>query len=179
VSNTPTPKAPENGIGKVNDEVAVGEDLEFQHKWWNFERGVWIFFTLVLIADLAGAFGRGPVAKTERRAPDNSVDLRYDRIQRVSTPSIFTVNFGPSAIHSGKVVLYVSDTLVKKLGAMRVIPSPESAIIGNSGLTYTLPASATPAAMQFELEPTAPGLFHLTLQVAGAKPVNVSIFVFP
>jgi hypothetical protein len=49
----------------VNDEITVGEDLQFQRKWWVFERVIWILFSLILVLDIAGVFGRGPVAKAE------------------------------------------------------------------------------------------------------------------
>ena len=38
-----------DSVPKVADEVAVGEDLNFQHKWWKFERIIWSFFILVLL----------------------------------------------------------------------------------------------------------------------------------
>jgi hypothetical protein len=179
MSNAPVLRPARGSDKKLNGEVAVGEDLAFQRKWWKFERAVWIVFTLIVAADLAGAFGQGPLAKSNARAADGSIDLRYERMERVSTPSILTVEFGPSAIRNGKVSLYVSDSLVKNLGARRVVPAPQSSMIGNGGLSYTLPASALPASMEFELEPTRPGLSHVTIQVAGAQPVTVSIFVFP
>jgi hypothetical protein len=31
-------KPVEHTIEKVNDEIAVGSDLEFQRRWWRFER---------------------------------------------------------------------------------------------------------------------------------------------
>jgi hypothetical protein len=168
-----------DSVAKVHDEVAVGEDLEFQRNWWKFEHWVWIFFSLMLVLTLAGAFGRGPIAKAERLAKDGSIEVKYDRIQRTSTPSIMTVNFGASAIRNGKVDLYVSGSMVKELGAQRVVPSPERAIIGGDGLTYTFPASVPPSAVEFALEPTGPGLHHLVLCVAGLETVNIDIAVMP
>ena len=53
-------KPVQDSVAKVNDEVAVGEDLEFQRKWWRFENAAWVFFTLIIILDLCGLFGRGP-----------------------------------------------------------------------------------------------------------------------
>jgi hypothetical protein len=166
-------------VAKTDDEVAVGEDLEFQRKWWRFESGVWILFAILLGVTLAGAFGRGPIAKAERRSKDESIDVKYDRIQRTGTPSIVTVDFGPSSIRSGKVDLFVSESMVKELGAQRVVPSPERAVLGRGGLTYTFPASETPASVEFALEPAGPGLRRLKIQVVGMEAVNAVIFVMP
>jgi hypothetical protein len=164
-----------DSVAKVEDEVAVGEDLEFQMRWWKFEHAVWIFFALVLVLTLAGAFGRGPIAKAERIAKDGCIDVKYDRIQRTSV----TVNFGPAAIRNGRIDLYVSGSLVKELGAQRVVPSPARATIGGDGLTFMFPTSTPPASVEFALEPTGPGLHHLLLRVAGLETVNLDIAVTP
>jgi hypothetical protein len=68
--------AVEESVDKVNDEVAVGEDLGFQRGWWRFERATWVCFVLILAADLAGAFGRGPLAELRtHRAQRHAIDV--------------------------------------------------------------------------------------------------------
>jgi hypothetical protein len=175
----PVAKPVEDSVAKVNDEIAVGEDLEFQRKWWRFENAAWVFFTLIIVLDLAGLFGRGPIAKAERHAADGTIDVKYERIERTSSPSIFTIQFGRSAIHDGKIKLYVSNSFVKELGAQRVIPAPQETLVGDGGLTYTFLASRPPATVDLALEPAGPGYFPFTIGVAGAQPVRAKIFVVP
>jgi hypothetical protein len=100
----------EESVSKVNDEIEVGEDLDFQRKWWRFENFVWILFSLIIVLDLGGLFGRGPVAKAERRAADGTIDVRYERIERTASPSILTIRFGQSAIVDGKIKLFISES---------------------------------------------------------------------
>ena len=97
----------ENSVARVNDEVAVGEDLEFQRKWWRFENAAWMVFTLIIVLDLSGLFGRGPLAKAQRHAADGTIDVKYERIERTGSPSIMTIQFGPSAIKDGRIQLYI------------------------------------------------------------------------
>jgi hypothetical protein len=66
-------------VPKIDDQVAVGEDLDFQCKWWRFEDAVWCVFLAVLICDLLGLFGRGWFAKAERSTPDEALTLHYER----------------------------------------------------------------------------------------------------
>jgi hypothetical protein len=179
MSGTTFTKPIEDSVEKVDGEVAVGEDLAIQRKWWKFERATWIFFGLILILDVAGLFGRGPLAKAQRAAPDGSMNVRYDRIERTGTPTILTVDIGSSAIKNGRVLLYVSHSMLKELGAQRVIPAPERTVIGNAGLTYSFPVSSLPASVEFALEPTGPGLRHVTIQVPDRTPVSFDIFVVP
>jgi hypothetical protein len=175
----PSTKPIADSVAKVNDEIAVGEDLEFQRKWWRFENIAWIFFALIIVLDLAGLFGRGPLARAQRHAADGTIDVKYERIERTDSPSILTIQFAQSAIHDGKIRLFVSNSLVKELGAQRVIPAPQETVVGEGGLTYTFLASAPPARVDLALEPPGPGEFPFTISVAGAQPVRANIFVVP
>ena len=169
----------EDSVAKVNDEVAVGEDLEFQRKWWRFENVAWVVFTLIIVLDLAGLFGRGPIAKAERRSADGSIDVKYERIERTDSPSILTIQFAQSAIQNGKVQLYVSNSLVKELGTQRVIPAPQDTIVGEGGLTYIFPVSRPPASVDLALQPSGPGIYSFTVRVVGGQPVVAKIVVVP
>ena len=169
----------DDSVAKVNDEVAVGEDLEFQRKWWRFERIIWSVFALLLVMALLGAFGRGYLARAERQSADGAVTVKYERIERTGTPSMLLIRFGPEAIHDGKVQLFVTESLVKELGAQRIIPAPATTEIGNGGLTYTFPATAAPASVAFDLQPLGPGIFHFLLQTPGSNPVTATVVVAP
>jgi hypothetical protein len=174
-------KPVEDSVAKVNEEVAVGEDLAFQKKWWIFERWVWIVFTLILLLDLSGVFGRGPLAKAHRRTHDGAMDVRYERIARTGTPSTMSIAFGGNAIQNGKIRLFVSESVVKELGAQRVIPSPAEAAVGNGGLSYIFPASGPPATVEFVLQPSTFGIYRFTLRVegSGSDSVNARVVVVP
>ena len=172
-------EAIQDSVPKIDDTVAVGEDLAFQRKWWRFEHVVWIFFVLVLLADVLGVFGRGYFSKAELRAPDQSLFVKYERTERASTPSIMTIEFGPTAVHDGKVQLFVSESLIKKLGNQRISPQPAGSVLSQQGITYTFPITSTPAIVEFAMQPSFPGIHTFTLQVPGSPAVESRIVVVP
>jgi len=172
-------KPVEDSISKVNNEIAVGSDPDFQRRWLHFEHGLWVVFTLLVVLDLLGFFGRGYMAKAKAHTADGSLDVQYDRIARYSTPSIMTVQFGPSAIQEGKVQLWVSEGIIKNLGTQRVVPQPASSVIGQGGILYTFPVTAPPVSVAFQLEPTSPGFFEVLLRVPGRDEIRRKIFVMP
>jgi hypothetical protein len=177
---TDTAAAPiEDSVPKVDRKIAVGENLEFQRKWWKFERAIWFFFLLVLIADLLGAFGRGWLSKAHQTDSARTLTLDYERVVRAGTPSIMTFHFGPNAIHDGHIQLYVSDSVVKPLGAQRVSPQPAVSAVGNDGITYTFDATQLPASAQIALEPSFPGRHHFRVQVIGGEPIDATVAVMP
>ena len=177
MSNVPYERPVEDSVSKINDEVAVGEDLAFQRKWWKFEHAVWIFFALLILADLAGLFGRGPLAKATLRAP--GMVVHFERIERTGTPSLLHIDFDSSAIQNGKIQIFVSESVVSRLGAQRIIPSPESSIVGNGGITYTFPATLSPAAIAFALQPDQSGIAEFTMRVSGGPGIRSRVFIVP
>ena len=177
-ASAPT-KPVEDTISKVNDDIAVGSDLEFQRKWWRFTRVIWIVFTGVVIADLLGCFGRGPLANAHLRTNDGTMDVKYERIERFSTPSILRIQFGPNAIRDGKIQLWVGESMVKPLGNQRVVPQPLTSGVGQGGILYTFAATGLPASVEFALEPAAPGIYEASIRVPGSQELNPRIFVMP
>ncbi len=166
-------------VPKVDNAVAVGEDLEFQERWWKLERLIWSLFALILIADVLGFFGRGWFAKARLLEPDSGIAVNYERVERASTPSIMTIRFLPESIVNGSAQLFVSNSIVKQLGAQRIAPQPERSIIGDGGITYSFAASGSDADVQIALEPSFPGYREFSLQVPGKKSVGAHVVVVP
>lgn len=169
-----------DSVSKVDEEVAVGEDLDFQRSWWRFERIVWTFFMLVIALDLAGAFGRGPLAHAHVTSLDRSLSVRYERIQRTGTPSVMSIRLDAGALQGGEASLFVSDTLVSALGARRIIPEPSTTRIGRGGLTYTFPLANPPSIVRIELQPPGAGRFPFEISV-GPRSASVAgtVWVVP
>jgi hypothetical protein len=103
MSTQPSLHPVEDSVPKVSNAVAVGEDLDFQRKWWRFEKVVCFFFLLILVCDLLGLFGRGWLAKATRKTTDGALTLNCERIERASTPSVMTLQFASSAIVDGHI----------------------------------------------------------------------------
>lgn len=179
MSSAPRTRPIEDSVPKLNNELAVGEDLNFQRRWWRFEHGVWFVFALIVALDLSGAFGRGPLAHAHINAPDGSLQVDFDRIQRTGTPSIVTVHFGPNAMRGHTIQLWVSQSILKDLGNQRIIPQPAESAVGGKGVLYSFPATLSSASIEFALEPSGPGIFSFELRVPGASTLNARVYVMP
>jgi hypothetical protein len=169
----------ENATSRVNNELSLGSDMEFQRKWWRFEKVVWWLLLLVVVAALCGVFGRGFLAHAKTAAKDGSMRVEYDRFARFSTPSMIRVEFGATAAHEGKVQLWASNDLMKTLGAQRVVPQPLESTLASGGVVYTFPVQASPAMVQFTIQPAQPGIHHVSLRVPNAEQVTLETMVWP
>ena len=168
-----------DSVPKTSNKLAVGEDIEFQRRWWRFETIIWPILMLIVLADVLGVFGRGWLSKAQAETPDHAMKLDYERVARASTPSIMTFRFDAEAIHNGRISLFVSDSVVKPLGAMRISPQPALSTIGGDGITYTFSANKAPASVQIELQPSFPGPHQFRVQLEGSGAITRSIFVVP
>lgn len=167
-------------VPKTDNTVAVGEDLHFQEKWWKFEHVVWSLFFLIILADAIGLFGQGWLAHVQLHQPGSAMEIKYDRIERETTPSQVTVRFAPEAASNGTIKLFVSDSVIDDLGNQRIAPQPSTSTIGNGGVTYTFPAQGQqPSSVLFSLEPSKPGVFHFTMGVPGHQPASARVVVLP
>lgn len=164
---------------RLDNSVDVGEDLGFQERWWKFEHILWAFFGLVLVADALGVFGAGPLAKAKLKVPGSGMVVDYERVERTSTPSELRIHFQPDAVQNGKISLYANEVVVKGLGASRVIPQPEISAVQEGGIQYLFPSDANPNELDFQLKPSAPGVFWFYLQIAGHAPVKARVVVMP
>ncbi len=171
----------ENPVGdsvpKINDEVAVGEDLQFQRSWWKFESMMWWIIAVILLLNFAGVFGRGPLSHAQMS--NDAIDVKYERVQRTGTPAILKVKFKSTAQNDGRAKLHVSQSIVEELGAQRVIPSPIDSAVGDGGLTYTFTAGKIPGSVEFALQPPRPGIYRFTVQAAGASALSARVVVMP
>ena len=179
MADVPFLKPIEDSVPKVDNAIAVGEDLEFQRHWWQFERVTWAIFSVIILLDVLGLFGRGYLAKAERVTGDQALDLKYERVERASTPSIMTFKFGPAAVQDGRIRLFVSEDVVKTLGAQRVSPQPAESVVGGGGITYTFPASDPNATVEIMLEPSMPGVHAFQVGVPGSEMVRERVVVVP
>ena len=176
----------DDSIAKVNDEIAVGEDLRFQRHWWRFEKIAWAFLAIVVALAFAGVFGRGPLSKAHKQSADGSLQVNYDWVERFGTPSIITIHFGRSAIRNGSVQIWVSDSVIKELGNQRVVPQPSTSVTGDAGMAYTFATSNNPDSIELTLEPAKIGQHRFTIRLLGSGTVDhpqafitASVFVMP
>ena len=166
-------------VAKVNDELALGSNLAFQRKWWKFEKWAWVVLGIIIVADVLGCFGRGPLANAELNTPDRAVNLKYERIERFGTPSVLVIHFNSAAVENGQVKLWVSNSLVGDLGNQRVSPQPRQSVLSEDGILYTFDATEKASSVQFALQPGKPGIFHLAFRVPGHPALLPTVYVMP
>jgi hypothetical protein len=168
-----------SSVDRVNDEIAVGTNMRFQHKWWRAERIVWAIMTILLVAGAAGVMGRGPLAKAKAQTEDGSLQMQYERFERYKTPSMLALTLNGSAIQNHTAVVWISNSLLKNLGMQRIVPQPAVSQPGGNRTLYAFPAEGGEARLQFALEPSQPGIYDIAVGVLNGPEVHRKVIVWP
>lgn len=170
-----------NSQGLINNELALGDDRDFEAIWWRVEVGVWVFLVTMLILALSGLLGHGPLAHKELSSSDKALEIRYERIAHYKTPAILQVCVHPQLFQNGKAYLHLSRVTVHGMGAQRISPAPETSMPDDDGISYIFPPEdpGKPLIVMFALEPSEAGMFHQEVRTDPNHKLFFNSIVFP
>lgn len=168
-------------VSRVNDEFAVGNDLDFEKWWWRVEISIWSLLVILLLTALSGITGRGPLAHKRASTQDQALQIKYDWVERFKTPSVLSIRLEPATFQGNHAYVWLSRSFVDKLGLQRISPEPALSIPQAQGITYlfAIQQSGQPIILDFALEPAQVGLFRQEVRVAGGQQLFVHTLVFP
>jgi hypothetical protein len=157
-------------------EAAMG----FQRRAWRTERLAWVALGLLVAAGLLGALGGGGwLSEAQAVTADGSLQIRYQRVQRLLTSSSVEVS-ALARPADGVVELRLGRELLEGWQIRTVLPPP-AASRGEAGtLVLRFPAGDAPAPVAIlEVEPERAGLRAITVG-AGAGPLaRLRVMVWP
>jgi hypothetical protein len=172
------------GIKKVG-EIEIDQNLEHLRREWRFQRIGWLLMLLVVLAALAGLFGRGPLAKASGGAPNAPARLEYERIVRYTSPTQLTVLLSPEAIEEGIARIWLEREYIQAVEIDRIVPEPEQEEAaeqqGVPGILYTVRVVGTgqPARVHFYIKPDHYGMQRGRIGLLDRSPVTFEQFVLP
>ena len=136
---------------------------------------------LLVLAGLAGLFGRGPLASATRSSPGGALAVEYQRFTRHGSTAELSVTVAPWALEAGTVRIRVSRSFLQGLQVQTVEPPPASALLSGDYLVYSFHAEAgKPARILFRVIPDQYFLRTAEVGVAnGRERVRFQQLVFP
>jgi len=132
-------------------QVEIDEDLSFQSSMWRFQRWGWKFFSLVLVAALAGLFGSGPLASSA--ISRDSVSVLFDRFQRSTAESSLQIHIAPWPAEglSVKISRPLADSFTS------IVPAPDVVRLSSQEATYAFLPTRQGSEVRFLLRAGSPG----------------------
>jgi hypothetical protein len=153
----------------------LSQDLAFERADWRFQRALWIFLGVFVLAAISGLFGSGPLnhGRAKSRA---ELRAEFDRFPHVQTETEWVLWTDGSAKSCRVAVL---GSCLKGMKIEAVDPYPTEAMAVGEGMVYQFRTSpGARAALHFRLTPQSPGpqLCRLTI---GDDTVEFHQWVYP
>jgi hypothetical protein len=163
------------------DDLELGCDLPFEHRWWRVQRICWGVMILLLLGGVAGVFGNGPLSEVTANSPDGALQVRYERLARRETPAILELHLKKPVLARGQVRIRLNHTLVSRLRIKTIVPAPlkTEPLADGARFTFRTDPTVDSATVLFVEDPSRPGLIEGEVAVEGAEAVRFRQFVYP
>ncbi len=154
---------PVRGADRVNDDLEVGYDQEFERRWNIAQNVGLVVMVLFLLVCLSGLLGRGPFSHRTASAPDGSLRVDYEPAAREGTPTQVTLRMSNPDDAPKPVSVFVSGELAEPLGLGRTVPDTESTMVGSRGLVlrFTVAPRQADAKIRLDAMPASAGIVRL------------------
>lgn len=166
---------------RVNDELTLGYNQDFEAQWWRIEVGLWITLSIFVVVGLTGLLGKGPLAHRSTGTQDGALTVNFEWIARYKTPEIMEVRVAPSLYSGGKAHLWLNRAIVEQMGLQRIIPEPVESRPGPNGIGYVFNVedATKPTLILFAKEASKPGTFMEEVKVDAQHDLFMRSITFP
>ena len=162
------------------DGLESGENVDFQQRWWRLESICYPIFALLILAGLAGVFGRGPLSRTSAGSSDAAPRVDYERFARFRTPTVLVVHAASSAGDS-TLTVRITGAMTERIPVSRIVPQPavQRPVPGGQQYVWRAGSATDTTSIRFVLEPGKVGRSEGSVQINDAAPLQLSQFVYP
>jgi hypothetical protein len=166
---------------RVDGVLDVGEDIDFERRWWRMERAIRVVQGLLLVVGLAGILGRGPLNEADAQSERQGLRVHYERVARFRTPTVLDITIKRPALTDSTARIWVSQRYLDAVPVSRTLPQPREVMLVADGQVYVFPVApaADSAQLRFYLEPGSLGSQRGAVGPAGTRPVSFSQTVLP
>jgi hypothetical protein len=166
-------------------KIEVDQDLEFQEKEWLAERLGWLIGLVLLLAALAGVFGKGPLSYATRAS--GPLRVSWERLARNNSSLDLQVSLADAPGQDGQLQVWLDRAYIDEFQIETVTPLPASMHIAGSRLVVvfdapTAQAGAAGPAFQatFQVRPQHAGIFRASVgEQTSGQSLNFEQVIFP
>jgi hypothetical protein len=156
------------------------DDIQFEKRWFRFERTAWVGMSLILLAACLGFTGPGPLTKAEARDGSDRLRVEYPRIVHAQAMHELWVELQPSATREGRAIVILKGALTGTGLLPTALPPPSSQESSQGALRWTFDmAPGSQSRILVQARPVRPGKIHSQIEVEGGGQVNLSQWVMP
>jgi hypothetical protein len=170
-----------SSLSHVNDEVVVGQDENFEQRWWKFEMASWAVIIVILVITALGGLGRGLLSHAKTETPDGTLEVDYERMVHFRTPAEVTVNIRQGGFQNGAARLLLNQTFYKELGLERITPRPavQAGTADGEMLIFPVAPNSHELKLHLMLQPGTVTVSNQQIGFPGGQSVHFRQLVLP
>ena len=178
----------------IGDEI--DSDPNFEEKWSCIQKVARGIMVVLVLAGLAGVFGRGPLSKTTAEAQGVRLRVQYERFPRFRTPATLEIDIprqtstqtqcsalsgSSDAPVQAQAQVQLTGDMMKKLSIEQVMPMPAltQPLPNGAIFTFNLPCQSNSAKVVFVQQAGAVGLASGEVALKGSPPIQFNQFIYP
>ena len=168
------------GADAVNDELEVGFDERFEHRWVWAERAGRVVMVLFVGAALFGLLGHGAYSHRTAQSLESGLAVDFEPVARSQSATQITFHLdNPTA--AATLDLFIGANVVEPMGLKAIIPQPISTQVVPEGLVMrvAVPSGAHDAELRLVLEPNSLGDNTLEARLQDHAMLHWTQFVAP
>ena len=165
----------------INNEVQVGYDAAFEHRWRVAEIIGRVIMLLVVAAALLGLLGRGPFSHHTIGSAGSGLLVDYEPVMRYDDITQITLHAMPLSCDHG-MRIWVNSKIIEPMGLQNSIPRPLSSTPLPDGLIlhYDLkPGACQNTLVRLFVKPSTVGPVPLKVRLDLNQPLAWHVFVMP
>lgn len=162
--------------------LQINEDIGFERQVWRAQRIGLVLIGLIMLAGLAGVFGRGVLSWTTAGGESKGMRVEYNRFMRHTAAEHMEVIVLDGARSDGELHLWFDAGHGANVRFDEVNPPPHRSIISDTGVTthvFLLDPRATQPRITVRMRPECVGRLPLRVGLAGRPPIEFTTFVYP
>ena len=165
----------------INDEVEVGYDAGFEHRWSYVEVAGRAVMLLVVAAALLGLLGQGPFSHHSVSSAASRLTIDYEPIARFGNTTQLTLHAKPRSCDQG-MTIWLNSRMIEPMGLQDVEPRPFSSTPLADGmlLHYPLrPDDCRGAVVRVFAKPSGLGIIPLRARLDDGAALSWHALIVP
>jgi hypothetical protein len=139
---------------------------------------MWLLMLVLVLAGLAGAFGRGALSSRTVNSLHQIIAVRYERLLRTKTPAKIELTVRESQSADDFRIL-ISTELMQSIRAEQTSPLPVSMQTGAEGTLMSFSHVQAPFRLTLSQEPSHAGVLRGAITMPGNEGVAIHQWVYP
>ncbi|MEW6737114.1 MAG: hypothetical protein AB1489_37860 [Acidobacteriota bacterium] len=167
-------------IKRVGD-LEIEEDLNFQHHSWKIERIGWVMMFLLVLAELLGLLGSGPLSKAIVGSKNGPLSIEYKRFERFRTVTELRFYLNTDTAGEEREYIWFNRDYLREIEIHEIAPTPDRVELRSDRVTYVFRTTDRhrPALIKFSLEPMKIGILHGMAGLNNDQALVFSQYVYP